>query len=219
MNTIYISGPMRGYKNLNYDEFYKAEKQLNKYFKVINPARLDEEKNIVTKIKSFLKKEDEQRTFARRDLLAIIDKCTHIYMLKGWENSIGANAELACAKWCGCEVVYQEPVNTCDEEGKSVCSVADGLINGARSEAYGHPYDDFTKTSGMWNSLGYRIQSPNGDIRLLNAADVPVAMVCVKLSRMTNHKNNNHMDSIIDGCGYFGTLQKVIQRIKQLCLE
>lgn len=41
-------------------------------------------------------------------LLNTLLQCTHIYMLRGWENSKGATAEHAVAKWIGLEIIYQD---------------------------------------------------------------------------------------------------------------
>lgn len=183
---------MRGYPNYNREEFHKAEAELDGEFKVLNPAHLDEmdaEGNLHT-----------QHHFVARDVDCLL-KSTHIYMLKGHEKSVGATAELAVARWLGLTELYQDKA--------SVAIIAERLVNGDRGEAYGHPYDDFSKTSGMLNALGYK--GPHGEI---SQADIPVIMTCVKLSRMTKHKHNNHKDSIVDTIGYMLTLEKCLDRIK-----
>ena len=84
-NLIYIAGPMRGYVNLNRDEFYTAERKLevSGIYSVINPARLDDEEGLSMEDmydKVFL------RDAMKRDINAIFE-CDSIYMLNGWEGS------------------------------------------------------------------------------------------------------------------------------------
>jgi hypothetical protein len=114
MNTVYIAGPMRGYENYNFDSFFKAEDLLKKQgFKVLNPAQMDLENNCdPSKFPAdfdFSKEPEdmELKEFVIRDVLALCE-CTHIYMLKGWEKSVGANAELAVSKWLQLQVIYED---------------------------------------------------------------------------------------------------------------
>lgn len=92
---IYISGPMRGYPNHNKEAFYYAEGLLRARYpdaEIFNPARLDNEDP--------LEEGATARDYARRDLREILDS-THIYMLRGWGESLGARAEFAVAEWIG----------------------------------------------------------------------------------------------------------------------
>jgi len=96
--TIYISGQV---SNINYTDaeysFLKAESYLSKQgHKVINPLRL------VPRTAS--------HTTAMKICLRELLFCDAIYMLKGWQNSVGANLEHTIAKACGLEVIYQEEV-------------------------------------------------------------------------------------------------------------
>ena len=100
---VYIAGPMRGYPNLNFDSFFKAEERLkNKGYYVINPAR----NPLGLQVKEYMD----------IDLL-YVKICDSIYMLKGWEGSIGALDEFSMAKSKGKAILYEE--DNCEfHEGK-----------------------------------------------------------------------------------------------------
>ena len=90
---VFISGPMAGYKNLNKDEFDKAEKWLTKAgFSVFNPASLN------------LDESWETRNIALIDISAL-SSCDLIYQLDEWEDSKGARAEYSCAVWMGLTII------------------------------------------------------------------------------------------------------------------
>lgn len=72
------------------------------------------------------------------------------------------------------------------------------LVEGDRNRDYGRPSDDFTKTAGILNALGYR--GPGG--RLLSARDWPVMSWAAKLSRLEH--TPDHYDSVADMAGYAG---------------
>lgn len=109
----YIAGPMRGIYRYNFDAFDDAALMLSKRLdRCISPADLDRESgfdpddlpddhdwNTVPDDFDFL-------DCVNRDIEAI-KKCDAIYMLSGWENSTGANAELALAKWLGLHIEYE----------------------------------------------------------------------------------------------------------------
>ena len=104
-STVYVAGPMRGYKNNNHDEFDRVEKELisTKMYYVINPARLDRDAGVdsandMTKL--------ELREALRRDFNAIFE-CDAMYMMHGWEKSEGARAEHALASALEMRIMYQ----------------------------------------------------------------------------------------------------------------
>jgi hypothetical protein len=72
------------------------------------------------------------------------------------------------------------------------------LIEGNRNDDYGAPHEDFERTAGMLNSLGYR--GPGG--RELVGSDWAVILISGKLSRLTH--SPDHKDSIEDIAGYAG---------------
>ena len=58
------------------------------------------------------------RMALRRDVVAICEDCTAIYMMSNWERSKGANAELALAKALGLDVYYEAPLPKVKKELK-----------------------------------------------------------------------------------------------------
>lgn len=118
---VYIAGPMRGIPEFNFPAFDKAAafgRSLG--YEIISPAELDRDHGFNEKGCSA--KVNEQghnavvnlnfmRGAAWRDFLAIVGPNPEtpgvdaVALLPGWENSKGANGELALAKWIGLEVL------------------------------------------------------------------------------------------------------------------
>lgn len=97
MKTVYIAGPMRGIKELNFPEFYHVEAEWRAIgWNVVNPAQMDKDHGFVpTKDQTvFVNLSIEQAMV--RDLPAV-SNCDAIALMTGWENSQGANMELAHA--------------------------------------------------------------------------------------------------------------------------
>jgi hypothetical protein len=85
------------------------------------------------------------------------------------------------------------------ENRVSVLTEAQGLVHGARNDAYGHPLDDFSRTAAMASAmLAHKLKEP------LTAEEVGMFMVCVKLSRQVNAPKR---DNMVDGAGYCETVQ------------
>jgi hypothetical protein len=85
-------------------------------------------------------------------------------------------------------------------DNESILQEADRLTNGDRNKAYGHPFDDYSKTVGAFNALTGRN---------LTVEEGIIFMVCVKLSRETHAPKR---DNRVDACGYMNCLQKVAER-------
>lgn len=90
---VYIAGPMTGYKNFNREAFHNAEEELKREgHTVLNPAVLP----------------DGLTQPQYMDIcMAMIRSVDAIYMLKDWQRSAGAKAELALAEKLGHVVVFQ----------------------------------------------------------------------------------------------------------------
>ncbi len=92
--TIYISGPMAGIEG--YEKNFKVaeEKIKESGHEVVNPAEIDGE------------------GMTREELLALdlrmLEECDAIYMLKGWQQSCGANREYGFALGNYMEILYEE---------------------------------------------------------------------------------------------------------------
>ena len=77
------------------------------------------------------------------------------------------------------------------------------LVHEDRGDAYGHPAEDFALTAGMWRALfGWDVA----------VTDVPLAMVCVKLSRLM--QSPEHRDSVVDTAGYAEAYWMVVERLR-----
>lgn len=97
---IYISGPMTGYNNFNYDYFDKVKRDLEREgFKVISPADIG---------RSLMKRHKKVSyiDFLEADLNAL-KECDAVYMIKGWRKSLGARIEHSYAKEL-CKSIFYE---------------------------------------------------------------------------------------------------------------
>lgn len=86
MLVVQISDPMTGYEDFNRKAFFAAEERLKRIKRVnhvINPAYIE-----------------DQATYPEALMLCIntIPDADVIYLLNGWQNSPGAQAEFALAK-------------------------------------------------------------------------------------------------------------------------
>ena len=92
--VIYISGPMSGHENSNFPAFNEAARKFrNLGFPVLNPADFGD---------------DPKHTWQdclKRDI-ATMCHADAIVLLDGWDQSKGANLELAVAEGLGLRVVY-----------------------------------------------------------------------------------------------------------------
>lgn len=117
---IYISGPMSGKHLWNFPAFFSAERVLRRDgWDVVNPARIDEEVGDVVVTRGYSPISDDLyitnveltgtfdfRKAIDRDL-ELIDGCTAIYLLRGWEKSLGAQIELDRALRLGLQVLVE----------------------------------------------------------------------------------------------------------------
>lgn len=83
-------------------------------------------------------------------------------------------------------------------------------IEGDRNADYGAPHEDFERTAGMLNSLGYC--GPGG--REITGSDWAVILICGKLSRLMN--SPDHKDSIEDIGGYAGCYWEAREFLQQV---
>lgn len=107
---IYIAGPIT--TNLeNWEKcFADAEEYLhNKYptAQVLNPLTLEKRPECLALREKFEEGSDELwNGLLRYDIIELM-KCTHIYLLKGWENSRGARLELKTAVDVGIKPIFE----------------------------------------------------------------------------------------------------------------
>lgn len=93
---VYISGPITGVEKYQ-ENFKKAEKDLReKGYSVINPTAFDDKLPVL-----------EYEEYMKLDI-TLLDLCHAIYMLKGWEDSRGANREYGYALAAGKQIMMEE---------------------------------------------------------------------------------------------------------------
>jgi hypothetical protein len=92
---IYIAGKISGKESIAAEEFQLAESYLIlQGFEPINPMKLPHNHN------------KEWASYMKECLKSLMD-CDEIYMLSGWENSIGATIEHHIAKALKMKFIYQ----------------------------------------------------------------------------------------------------------------
>ena len=92
---VYISGGITGIEDF-YNNFERAEKYLESIgHKVINPAKIN---NILPDI--------TYEQYMNIDL-AMLKSSDAIYMLDGWQKSLGANREIGFAMGLGLNIFYE----------------------------------------------------------------------------------------------------------------
>ena len=99
---IYISGGISGVKHYK-KHFAKAEKLLiEKGYEVVNPVKVAEK--IAFKENTTVKK--QYGIIMIEVLKALLDGCTHIYLLKEWHKSNGSMVECSVAVACGLNIIH-----------------------------------------------------------------------------------------------------------------
>lgn len=98
---IYISGPISTRKPKEYlSHFAKIENSLMLFaynFTVVNPAKILAQLPIDTSYAEYM------------DLsMLLLSRCEYIYMLSGWENSVGARLEFRYAKDNNLTILYED---------------------------------------------------------------------------------------------------------------
>lgn len=112
MRCVYLSGPMRHYPGDNFAVFDRAAEEWRSVgFAVINPAAMDRNEP-VSAIVAYPQSPDALRHYAIRDTECILslrpERGDLVATLPGWEHSVGAQAEVALARWVGVPVVSHE---------------------------------------------------------------------------------------------------------------
>ena len=107
---IYIAGPMRGHKDLNYDEFTRValeflnDPKLYDEWVAVNPVEIGEDFGSAVEIEQSPKLLERLMEFE----LAAVKSCDAIFLLHGWEKSKGARAELRVALDNDLEIYTQD---------------------------------------------------------------------------------------------------------------
>jgi hypothetical protein len=104
---IYLSGPMTGIENFNFDAFHEAAKNLRTLCnEVINPAE------------HFGGDTSRKRSeYMRKDIATLLDNIDAVAVLPGWERSKGARLEVAIARELDMKVLHADTLEPVDESG------------------------------------------------------------------------------------------------------
>lgn len=107
---IYIAGPMRGKPNRNHAAFHAAAALLRSHgYSVISPAEMDDVYGDMPDGEAGVW-EPEDRHAIRRDIKAVLESDA-VYVLPGWERSVGAKLEVRIALAAGIPLMWEtEPV-------------------------------------------------------------------------------------------------------------
>ena len=103
--TCYISGPMRDQHCFNFKRFFYWQVLMeNSGYRVVNPAELD----CLKMFAGWKFTEDQWRGILNKDLAIIRARVHFMFMLRGWEDSEGANEERNLALELGLPVYYED---------------------------------------------------------------------------------------------------------------
>lgn len=231
---VYICGPMTGLPDHNLAEFRAAREALRaRGFEVVCPGEMSEQ--------PLAEHITDRAFYMLKDIQVIVgangeERVHGIVLLDGWSASSGANTELIIAwqlslpvvklKWIdkdNGEFVLEDvdptperlPYSTDtddDRDPRSICEVADSLINGARRDSYGHPLDDYTKVAAMITGLFHEILKPG---KYFKPEHIPMIVSCMKLSREMNAPKRGNR---IDLAGYAGVIDMICEERKRRML-
>lgn len=206
---IYLAGPMTGLPDFNFPAFHAAAARLREAgWEVINPAE------------NFGGRTDLPReTYIRADVI-LLAQCDAVALLPGWEESRGARLEYLLARELSMTAIDTEtleplknpPVTNIglhqlvlvrEVEAETVLDEAARLTSSERQGDYGDPSDDFYRTALMWTAI---LDGKLREDAEVEAADVPLCMIAVKLARQSHsHKRDN----LVDIAGYARTAAMV----------
>lgn len=112
--------------------------------------------------------------------------------------------------WKGLEVrelpAFNAVIPATSLSGETVLQEAQRLVYGNRQSAYGHPYDDYSRTAKMWEAIV-------GQGVSISPRTACLMMAAVKISRECNaHKRDN----MTDLAGYAACAQRCAEREQEL---
>ena len=218
-SRVYIAGPMTGYEHYNAPAFRAAaEDWAREGWVAITPL---ETNNLVW------------RKHYGRDFDPTTDKCDYghallpemllenfrallesdaVAVLSGWEKSKGATLEVQLAKNLFIPVFDANLFVPLKEKQKSVLVEAEGLVDGDRQSAYGHPFDDYTRTGTIWGGILHEWAQRAAK----SATPIPVppelAVLCMVGVKMSREVNKPKRDNRVDMAGYTKCLDLVRDR-------
>jgi len=117
--SVYIAGPMAGVEDLNSPAFARAAEKLSaEGWTVYDPVEIGEMYGTADEIQS----DPELLAKVVKAELGFVARADAIYLLEGWEKSVGAKRELLVALGCGLEVILAEhrsAIRTDDADGQN----------------------------------------------------------------------------------------------------
>lgn len=105
---IYISGPITIDPEHWREHFADAEETLRQKYpeaEIVNPLTLEEDPAYI-EAQEHLEGEELYNWVMRRDIVYVME-CTHIYALKGWEESRGARLEVFVGTSLGLKIITE----------------------------------------------------------------------------------------------------------------
>ena len=102
--SIYIAGPMAGIENLNAEAFARAAEKLSADgWTVYDPVEIGELYGTAEEIQG----DPELLAKVVKAELGFVARADAIYLLNGWERSVGTKRELLVALGCGLEIICE----------------------------------------------------------------------------------------------------------------
>lgn len=194
IKTIFVSGKMTGLPGYNHTAFHQVTAQLRAQgYTVLNPAEIAGGDTTLP------------RAHYLRECLRMVADADAIVVLPNWRDSKGARQEVFNGLEIGIPILDLNlmPVS------ETICQEADRIVSSDRQDSYGHPASDFSRTALMWTGL-FRDKLKVGAEFV--PSDIPLAMICVKLSRLANTYKR---DSVVDIAGYAKTADMCHEPIQQ----
>lgn len=105
------------------------------------------------------------------------------------------------------------------QSSETVLQEAQRLVYGDRQAAYGHPYDDYSRTGRIFSAVidGWLRQQP-GFENIPRVPDMPAPTACLLMVgvKMSREVNAPKRDNRTDGAGYFACVDLCVQRADEL---
>lgn len=109
---VYICGPMSGKPNLNQESFILAQEYLLSLGKPsVRPHDIPAKEHPGTECPESYAAAQEGHSaacFLRSDIAYMLMECDELFVLPGWETSVGARLEINVAAACGLSIVFKE---------------------------------------------------------------------------------------------------------------
>lgn len=231
--VLYLAGPMRGIAFYNFPMFDQVAHSLRvAKYEVINPADEDRKEDnfdptsqpkFADPANCVVQPGMDFSKIIRRCFEAVL-RCDEIVLLPGWENSVGAIAELFIAVWSGKRIrvvnifgndemglhfsipeidlataisrIHIARNEPKESDDEDVLDIAARITRGDRQAVYGPPEQDFKKTADMWTGLFQYMLA--GEAKF-EPRHVAMALICMKMSREFHQRKK---DNWVDIAGY-----------------